>query len=226
MEIARVFELNYKKSLMKEVQEDTSGNYRKFLVALLTPTIEFYCTELNNAFYEGQVDETIFIDILLTVSNNEIIQIKDKYIKMYNKTLESQIKGDFRYILMLLLAAMREKSSEVDVETAKLEAQALKDCPAQKYLQDGSVFSEIFSKKNRQQIREILKQYKMLANEVLEDKIDRELEDSIRDGLISIVRGLNNEQEFIARRLYLSMKGVGEYYSNTFCQNTIKRTFF
>jgi annexin A7/11 len=49
MEIVRCYKTAYGKDLISDIKSETSGNFEKLLVALLTPTGELYCNELYEA---------------------------------------------------------------------------------------------------------------------------------------------------------------------------------
>lgn len=64
---------------MEDVKSETSGNFENLLVALLTPIIDFYVKELNDAMAGIGTNEDVLIEILCTMSNYEIHAIKHAY---------------------------------------------------------------------------------------------------------------------------------------------------
>lgn len=224
--IADAFKAEFKKNLIDEVIDDTSGSYRNLLVALLTPTIEFYCKEIKSAFYDNSIDESIMLDILLNVSNEEMVDINKKFIEMYQNNLVNQLKGDFRYIFKSLLQADRDDFEDVDSAKAKKDAEHLRDASARTYCQEKSKFCEIFTKRNRKQIVEICNQFQALTHKTLEDKIDEEIDGDARNGLIAIVRGMKDQTQFAARRFNLCMEGIGELSTWEMNHGINQKSFF
>ena len=78
-QIAKVFKTNFGKDLVDDIKSETRGNFENLLVACMTPTIDFYCKELNDAVSGFGTDEDILIETLCTLSNNEINIIKENY---------------------------------------------------------------------------------------------------------------------------------------------------
>lgn len=77
--IKQTYNSQYGRDLTEDVSSETSGNFEKLLVALLTPIVDFYVKELNDAMTGVGTDEDVLIEILCTMSNYEIHAIKQAY---------------------------------------------------------------------------------------------------------------------------------------------------
>lgn len=77
--IAQEFKTCFGKDLIQDVKSETSGNFEKVLVALLTPITEYYITQLRSAMNGLGTDEDVLIEIFCTLSNSEIQTIKRAY---------------------------------------------------------------------------------------------------------------------------------------------------
>lgn len=77
--IQRTYKTHFGKDLMEDVKSETSGNFENLLVALLTPIVDFYVKELNDAMAGIGTNEDVLIEILCTMSNYEIHAIKHAY---------------------------------------------------------------------------------------------------------------------------------------------------
>lgn len=51
------------------------------MVGVLRPIVDFYCAELNDAMSGIGTDEDVLIEILCTLSNQEIHTIKNQYLR-------------------------------------------------------------------------------------------------------------------------------------------------
>lgn len=77
--IAREFKTCFGRDLIQDVRSETKGNFENVLVSLLTPTIEYYVSQLRNAMSGMGTDEDVLIEIFCTLSNSEIHAIKRAY---------------------------------------------------------------------------------------------------------------------------------------------------
>ena len=114
------------RDLTKDVYNDTSGNFRKMLMALLEANRsnnkkpdEKECKECAIKLYEAGekklgTDEKVFINIFTTKSPNEIDCIARIYFKMTKHTLlqavESEFSFDSKKCLIAILYAMLSQS--------------------------------------------------------------------------------------------------------------------
>jgi annexin A7/11 len=77
--IAKCFKTSYGKDLIDDIKSESSGNFEKLLVALLTPTDVFYAKELYEAIAGLGTDEDVLIETMCTLSNREINDVKNAF---------------------------------------------------------------------------------------------------------------------------------------------------
>lgn len=65
--------------MIKDIRSETRGNFENVLVALLTPTVDFYAKELHDAMAGAGTDEDVLIEVFCPMSNAEIHAIKHAY---------------------------------------------------------------------------------------------------------------------------------------------------
>ncbi|WP_411025006.1 annexin, partial [Salmonella sp. s54836] len=124
-------------------------------------------------------DEDTLIDIMATHSNQEIVQIKTSYTKMFSRNLEkdldSETSGDFKRLLISLCQGGREENTEVDVEKAKKEAKDLYDAGEGQWGTDESRFNQILALRSFPQLRAIFDEYKKIAHRDIATSIEKEM---------------------------------------------------
>jgi annexin A7/11 len=212
-QIAKAFKTHFGKDLIENVKSEVSGNFETLLVALLTPTVEFYVQEIHDAMSGIGTDEDVLIEILCTMSNYEINVIKQAYEKVYAKSLEDDIKadtsGNFKRLLVSLCTASRDESGAVDPEKARIDATDLLRAGELRVGTDESTFNMILCQRNYAQLRLVFDNYEQMCGHGLEKAIEKEFSGDVKEGLLAIVQCVKNKAEFFARRLHKSMAGFG-----------------
>lgn len=210
-----MFKTNFGKDLIENLQSETRGNFETLLVALMTPTLDYFCKEIKDAMDGIGTDEQVLIEILCTLSNFEINLIKAHYNKLFGKDLESAITGEtsggFKRLLVSLCTANRDESGDTDIDKAKADATALLRAGELMFGTDESVFNSIMCQRNYQQLRLIFQEYQTMTGHSFEVAIKNEFSGDIKDGFKAIFRCVNNKAEFFAHQLMKSMKGIGEW---------------
>ena len=213
VEIVKAFKTCYDRDLVEECKRTFSSDIRNLIIALLTPTSEFYTRELYKALNKTGTDEHALIQILVTMSNREIYDLNQRYSKKYEKTLEKDLRaetsGNFRKLLVSLSNGTRDESFIIDLYGARVDALELKRAGVDKWGTDASTFSRILCLRNFDQIRLIAQEYEYITSHTLERDIKKEFCGDIQDGLLAILRHSNNRAEFFARCLHKAMVGLG-----------------
>lgn len=191
MEIVRAYKTAYGKDLINDIKSETSGNFEKLLVALLTPTIEYYCQELNIATSGIGTDEDVLIELMCTMSNAEIKQVGASYYRMYGKSLEETLRGDTSGNVKRLFTSLSvggRDESMTNIESARADAQALKRAGVDRVGTNESEFNRILCLRNYEQLKLICEEYKKLTGNTLEKDIKKEFSGDIKDALLAIIR--------------------------------------
>lgn len=213
IEICRTFKTAYGKDLIDDIKAESSGNFQRVLVSLLTPTTELYARELYESMYGGGTDEDVLIEVMCTMSNREIREIGATYYRMYGKSLEEELRGDtsgsFKRLMTSLSVGSRDESMRTDISAAQADAQELKRAGVDKFGTDESAFNRVLCLRNYDQLKLVAQEYEKLTSHTLEKDIKREFSGDIEDGLLAILRVAENRAEFFARRLNKSMAGIG-----------------
>ncbi|KAG5683038.1 hypothetical protein PVAND_012345 [Polypedilum vanderplanki] len=213
MEIVRTYKTAYGKDLLNDIRSETSGNFEKILIALLTPTTELYCRELYEAMAGAGTDEDVLIEVMCTMSNYEIRQICAQYVRMYGQPLEHQLRSDtsghMKRLMTSLSVGGRDESMHTDVNQARADAETLRAAGVGRWGTDESEFNRILCLRNYEQIKLICQEYEKITGSSLEKDIKKEFSGDIEDALLAIIRVAKNRPEFFARRLHKSMAGLG-----------------
>ncbi|KAJ8683343.1 hypothetical protein QAD02_019135 [Eretmocerus hayati] len=212
-EIAKAFKTSYGKDLIKDLKSETSGNFEKLLVAMMTPLPQYIAKELHDAISGIGTDETVLIEVMCTMSNHEINVIKQAYEAMYGKSLEDELmsdtSGNFKRLMVSLCQAGRDESFHVDRNAAAHDARQLLQAGELRFGTDESTFNAILCQRNVAQLREIFAEYQNITGHDIEQAIKNEFSGDVEKGLLAIVKCVKNRPGFFAEQIYKSMKGAG-----------------
>ncbi len=208
--------------------------------------VELDCFELKQAVKGLGTDEETLYEILASRSNERIKAINETYQKsrvkylsifeifsclmllVYSKTLEKDVVSDtsksFRHLLVSLLQGKRPETTEVNVDEAKQDAQALVEAGQAKFGTDESKFNNLFCDRSDSQLRAIFNEFAKLTGKsvgkkfffkyclfissliCLEETIKSETSGDVQKGLLAIVRCVRSRPHFFAEQLRKSMK--------------------
>lgn len=78
-EISQVFKTSYGKDLIKNIESETSGNFRRVLVSLLQRPMMVESIHLRESVAGLGTDEHSLIDVVCTKTNSEMMELKQTY---------------------------------------------------------------------------------------------------------------------------------------------------
>lgn len=220
MEIYWTFKTAYGKNLDDELRSEIDINYNflKILIALLTPTVDFYAIELHDAMEGNGTDEDTLIEIMCDLPSYEMRAVKIVYNLMFGRSLESDFEeetsGYFKRILVTLSAGRpggNRNETMTDLVAARKDAAALKVAGIDRWGTHESEFIRILCLHSYAHVKVIAQEYQKLTGNTLADDIKQEFSGDIQDALLAVLRCALNSAEYFAERLYVKMAGVGTY---------------
>jgi len=148
-----------------------------------------------------------------TRSNKEINDIKAAYKLKFSRDLEkdlmSETSGHFRRLLVSLCTANRMETAPIDPAKARQDATELYQAGEKVLGTDESKFNQILCSQSYEQLRLVFQEYQNIAHKSLEQSIKGEMSGDLENGMVVIVRAVQNKHAYFAQRLYNAMKGAG-----------------
>lgn len=212
MEIVKVYKTNYGKDLIKDVKSETDGNFRDLLVALMTPTIEYFTEELHSGLSGIGTDIDPLLDIIPTLTNHQMREVSSLYKQKYGKTLEEKLQSDLsggvRRLMVALSNGNRDESMMTNTQLARSDANVLKSVVLAGETEEIAV-NQILCQRNFEQIKLISQEYEKLTGHKLDDDIKEKFSGDLARGLKSVLRFAVNRPAFFASRLHKAISGIG-----------------
>lgn len=211
--IKKTFLTLYGKTLAEAIKSETSGDFRKSLLALLEPTDEYEARCVQEAIKGTGTNELVLIQTLCPKGASEIQVLKEAYSRLFNKELEKEVaedvSGSFGRLMRSIVSAGRADEYAVDQDLARKEAQELYDAGEGRFGTDDSEFIRIFCSRSFGQLWETCQYYKAISGADIEEAIKKEFSGSMEKACLAIVRVAKNRAAYYAHELYESMVGAG-----------------
>ncbi|KAG3273647.1 annexin A13 isoform X1 [Ictidomys tridecemlineatus] len=212
-QIKQKYKAKYGKDLEDVLKGELSGNFEKTALALLERPSEYAARQLQKAMKGLGTDEAVLIEILCTSTNKEIGAIKEAYQRLFDRSLESDVKGDvsgnLKKILVSLLQANRDEGDEVDKDLAGRDAKDLYDAGEGRWGTDELAFNEVLANRNYKQLQATFQAYQILIGKDIEESIKEETSGDLQKAYLTLVRCAQDLDGYLADCLYKSMKGAG-----------------
>ncbi|XP_056645753.1 annexin B11-like [Diorhabda sublineata] len=213
LQIANAYKTLFGKDLLKDFKGKLSADFANLVIAMMTPTNDYYVKQLEEAMEGTEIDEDALIEILCTKSNEEIRFIKQNYEKLCDKSLQSDLKratfGTFKRILVSQCNACRDNSTIINPKEAFDDVQALLKAGEHLLGTDESIFITIMCQRNYLQLKLVFEEYHRITSSDIEKDIKSKFSGNSKAALLAIVRSIRSQPTFYAKMLNRSMKGLG-----------------
>uniref|UniRef100_A0A8C6UZA4 Annexin n=1 Tax=Neogobius melanostomus TaxID=47308 RepID=A0A8C6UZA4_9GOBI len=186
----KAFKTAYGKDLIKDLNSELSGDFRKLVMAMMKTPTQLDAYEIKNAIKGAGTDEACLIEILSSRSNAEIKEISRVYKEENKKKMEDAITSDtsghFRRLLISLAQGNRDEREHVDVSLAQQDAQALYAAGENKLGTDESKFNAILCARSKSHLRAVFTEYQRMCGRDIEKSIDREMSGDLESGMLAV----------------------------------------
>ncbi|KAI1435305.1 hypothetical protein GGR50DRAFT_335693 [Xylaria sp. CBS 124048] len=212
--IKAAYSRQFSRSLEQDVKSETSGYFGDGLVSIIRGPLLHDVHLLHTAVDGPGTKEKILNDVLLGRSNADIQAIKDTYRRIFNKSLESDIKGDLsmkteRHFMIVLDGNRAEDSAPVIPQAIDQEVMEIYKATEGKLGTDEMLVCSILSTRNDNQIRTIRHVYAQKFKRPLEDVIKREFSGHMKEALLYQLQHATDKYMHAATLLEDTMSGLG-----------------
>jgi len=205
-EIAKEYEAAHNVSLYKDVDGDTSGNFRELLLWLLLPAAGVRKELLKKATKGAGTAEKYLIDALAPATNQEVIDLYQFDPAIVKDVLNDVSHGDFAKVVNEVLKGKRDENPHVDEGEATKVADALYKAGEGKLGTDEDTFTALITRYGSHFLQRASAIYASKHKHGLDVAIKKETSGHYEDILVALVQ---TPLQYYADRLYSAMKGLG-----------------
>ena len=201
----------YQINIGDEFNNHLSGNFKEAIISLFYTPSDYDCYQIKKAVEGLGTDEDTLIEIIASRTNEELKQIKQRFLQLYSKdvveVVKSETSGHLQKILIALLQADRPcniiPNEQICAETAK----RLYDSQSQKKDNLYNAFIYSFTQKSREELALICKIYYDRYNQTLLEVVENYFSGDGRKMLKAIIFSLLSPSEYFAYRINKALKG-------------------
>jgi len=209
MMIVAEYQRSIRRDLLKDLESETSGNYRRVLLLLMKPRDEMFAELLNMSMKGAGTKDNALIDIM-TQFPYELPAISVAYQRKYGKSLESAIKsetsGNYEKFLCALLNTHIPPPGMVDPGRAMADAETFYRAGEGRLGTDERTYITIMSSNNREQLRLIDENYRRTHSKGMEHAIKSETSGNFRDAMLACI---TPPDMYFATRVKDAVDGAG-----------------
>ncbi|PNF32467.1 Annexin-B12 [Cryptotermes secundus] len=203
--IKRHYKILYVKELEIDIANELGGHFRDVALSLLQTPQDFVADNIHKTLKTIRPQESVMVELLCGRSNSRIRLIKESYYKKYGRSLDMAVKremnSDLRRLMRILLTTEREET-EVNVYQAHKEAQMLAHAGVgMRYGTDDAVIAELLLRRSYSHLREMFAEFQALKQHPIEDSIRLDFRGGLRDGLLALVKAVNDPVEFFTDQI-------------------------
>jgi len=209
MMIVAEYRRTVSRDLLKYLESETSGNYRRVLLLLMKPRDEMLADLLNQAMKGAGTNDPVLIDIM-TQFPYEIQGAAAAYHRIYGKSLESVIKsetsGNYEKLLCAFLNCPRPPPGMVDPGRAMTDAETFYRAGEGRLGTDERTYITIISSNSPEQLQLIDQNYRRTHSKGMEHAIKSETSGNFRDAMLACI---TMPDQYFAGRIKDAVDGAG-----------------
>ncbi|PWA97388.1 annexin 2 [Artemisia annua] len=186
-QIREAYASTYNEDLLKALDKELSNDFERLVHLWTLDASERDAYLANEATKRWTKSNSVLVEIVCTRSAHDLLLAKKAYHNCYKKSMEEDVAyhttGDFRKLLLPLVATYRYEGNDVNMTLAKTEAKLLHSKISEKCYNDDD-FIRIIATRSKAQINATLNQYK---NQFGKD-INKDLKEDPKDEYLTLLR--------------------------------------
>ncbi len=189
-EIAATYKMLYNQDLVQKLFTEYDGKILDVIQFLFWPRERMYAREFHDAMQGLGTDEDALVEMCASLDGPDLRRVNGAYINMYEKTLETDIKGDtsgfFRDLLVELIKGREPDNSPNSVQLPRYTVDILNNLGRGQWSNNKDTIRDIFCKKSFTEIAEIVAEYERRNGHKIEVDIESEFSSDAKRTLVAI----------------------------------------
>jgi annexin A7/11 len=215
LKLRHTYDDRFRRSLLKDIESETSGYFRMGLLALCRGPLLQDAWQVDHAIRGVGTKELLLNDVVLGRTNADLNAIKACYHQVYGKDMAREIRQDlslktaklFEYVLE---ARRAEESAPVYPQDVEREVDRLQQATAGQAIgTNQDVVSQIMAHSSDGMIRAINLRYHAKYRRTLDEQFKQSFSGHMRDALRLMAARAVDPVRSDADQLEESMKGMG-----------------
>lgn len=205
----------HRRDLLADIKSETSSYFKEGLEALVRGPLGQDVWVLHDAIARMGTKEAALNDVLLGRTNADINAIKHEYQRVYNKSLEADVRGDLsmkteRLFTMVLAATRADESTPVYPDQLSRDVHELYQATeGSKIGSDQITVCRILTSRSDGQIRAISAEYSRQYHNQLSKVLEKNFSGHMEVALLRMLKVAEDRAMADARGLDDAMKGIG-----------------
>jgi DNA-directed RNA polymerase subunit F len=207
-QLIEIYRKEIQRDLIPDIKSETSGNFRKCILSLLTAW-DTYDSHLVREAIEGLgTNEKLLTEVICTRTPDELKAIAKKYEGEYQKDILKDIKGDTSGDYQKVLFACFGDGRKGGVDKAKVakDVEALYNAGEKKLGTDEDTFIKLIAGQPRAHVEVVALEYGMKYGKHFSSVISSEMSGPLKYALQVLSTPL---PQFFAEQFNAAMKGAG-----------------
>jgi len=202
------YEKKYQKDMLKKVESDVSGNYKKLILDLIRSRSEVRADDVYKAIKGLGTDEHALIDVIFTCPWAQVQEFKQFFRQKYEQSVDDFVKGDtsgnFERVLLDMLD--RERVQGIQQNLVEADADLIFNSGEARWGTDDKKFVEIFTARSAEHLQAVSQKYNEKHGHDLAHAITHETSGWYK---ISLLATLETPVTYWAKRIKAAVKGLG-----------------
>ncbi|ELT90050.1 hypothetical protein CAPTEDRAFT_159500, partial [Capitella teleta] len=189
------------------LKDELSGVFEELCQAMFLDLDKYNAQCLAEAMRSLGTNEDWLVEILVTLSGEELSRIRPLYEKLYEQSLEEDIchdtSGTFQKVMVSLLQGQRDnkETHELSQEEIRKDVDDLYNAGAGKLGTDEEVFNRIFALRSWAHLKAISEQYKEKTKKDLSIVIDAEFCFDEKKAFLAILKYAKDPMDYFTDRV-------------------------